>query len=102
MKISSQKIHQLVIASALASGLVSVGVAASAQTTNEPAVTNQTNTAAAATALTATAPAMTTTMRATSVSLSSVDSKAKRQADFEQADAYARRLMLFRNQGTSL
>jgi hypothetical protein len=45
---------------------------------------------------------MTTTMRSTNVSLSSVDSKAKRQADSQQADAYARRLMLFRNQGTSL
>jgi hypothetical protein len=102
MKVRSQKIHQLVMASALASGLVSAGVAASAQTINEPAVTNQTTTAAAATGQTTTAPAMTTTMRATNVSLSSVDSKAKRQADFEQADAYARRLMLFRNQNSSL
>ena len=102
MKISSLKTHQLVMASALASGLVSAAVAASAQTTNKPTVTNQATMAAAATAQTTTVPAMTTTMRATSVSLSSVDSKAKRQADFEQADAYARRLMLFRNQNGSL
>jgi hypothetical protein len=102
MKISLQNIQRLVIASALASGLVSAGVAASAQTNTEPAVTNQTTTAAAATAQTTTTPAMTTTMRATSVSLSSVDSKAKRQADLEQADAYERRRMLFRNQGSSL
>ncbi len=102
MKISLQNMQRLVIASTLASGLVSAGVAASAQTANESAVTNQTTTAAAATAQTTTAPAMTPIMRATSVSLSSVDSKAKRQADSEQADAYERRRMLFRNQNSSL
>jgi hypothetical protein len=102
MKISLQNIQRLVIASALASGLVSAGVAASAQTAKESAMTNQTTTADAAMSQTTTATAMTTTMRATSLSLSSVDSKAKRQADVEQADSYTRRLMLFRNQNSSL
>jgi hypothetical protein len=78
--ISSQNIQRLVIASALTSGLVSAGVAASAQTT--------------------TAPAATTITHATSVSMSIVDSKDKRQSKLEQAYADARR-MLFRNQGTS-
>jgi len=102
MKTSLQTLQRLVIASALAFGMASAGVAASAHTTNELAVTNRATTADAATSQTTTATAMTTTVRATSLSLSSVDSKAKRQAVSEQADAYTRRLMLFRNQNSGL
>jgi len=89
MKINSQNIQRLVMASALASGLFSSGVAASAQTTAAPAAT------------TAATTTITTTSNATNVSMSSVDVKAKRQAELEQANADARR-MLFRNQLTSL
>jgi hypothetical protein len=81
MSIDSQRIQRLAIASALASGLVSAGVAASAQTTTAPAATMTTN--------------------ATNVSMTTVDSKAKRQADLEQANADARRVE-FRYLGTSL
>jgi hypothetical protein len=102
MKINSQRIHQLVMASALASGLVSAGVAASAQTTDEATVTTQATTATAATSQTTMVPGMTTTTSATNVSLSHADSKIKGQADLERADADGRRRMLFRNQGMSL
>jgi len=81
MKISLPNIQRLVIASALASGLVSAGVAASAQTSTEPAATITTN--------------------ATNVSMSTVDPKAKRQAELEQENADARRVE-FRFLGTSL
>ena len=81
MKISLPNIQRLVIASALASGLVSAGVAASAQTTTTPAATITTN--------------------ATNVSMSTVDPKAKRQAELEQENADARRVE-FRFLGTSL
>jgi hypothetical protein len=81
MKISLQNIQRLVIASALASRLVSAGVAASAQTNTEPAATIATN--------------------ATNVSMSTVDPKAKRQAELEQENADARRVE-FRFLGTSL
>ena len=91
MRINSQNIERLLIASALASGLVSAGVAASAQTTTVPAATVRTTTAAAAT----------TTTSATNVSMSTADPRTKRQSELEQANADARR-MLFRNQGTSL
>jgi hypothetical protein len=93
MKFSSQKIYRLAIASALGAGLVSVGVAASAQTTDEAAMMNQ---------ATATSAATTQTMGATNVSLSSLDSKVERQTEFERAAADEHRRMLFRNQGTSL
>jgi hypothetical protein len=81
MKISVQSIRRLVIASALASGLVSAGVGASAQTTATPVATATTN--------------------ATNVSMSTVDPKAKRQAELEQENADARRVE-FRFLGTSL
>ncbi len=81
MKISLQNIQRLVIASALGSGLVSAGVAASAQTTTTPAATTTTN--------------------ATNVSMSTVDPKAKRRAELEQETADARRVE-FRFLGTSL
>jgi hypothetical protein len=81
MKIGLQNIQRLVIASALASGLVSAGVAASAQPNTEPAATITTN--------------------ATNVSMSTVDPKAKRQAELEQENADARRVE-FRFLGTSL
>jgi hypothetical protein len=90
MKISSRNIQQLVIASALASGLVSAGVAASAQTTSAPHA-NMTC-VAATTGLAA---------NATNVSAPTVDSKVNRQSELEQANADARR-MEFRNSGTSL
>ncbi len=76
----SQKLQRLVIASAFASGLVSVGVAASAQVTAAPAAT---------------------TVKATSVSLSTVNAKAKRQAALERDNAETRRIA-FRHLGTSI
>jgi len=78
MNTKSQKIQRFLIAAALASGLVSAGVAASAQTTAAPAATNATN-----------------------VSMSTVDSKAKRQAELEQLNADLRRVE-FLHLGTSL
>jgi hypothetical protein len=82
MKISVPNFQRLVIASALASGLVSAaGVAASAQTTAMPVATATTN--------------------ATNVSMSTVDPKAKRRAELEQENADARRVE-FRFLGTSL
>jgi hypothetical protein len=81
MKISVPNFQRLVIASALASGLVSAGVAASAQTSATPVATTTTN--------------------ATNVSMSTVDPKAKRQAELEQENADARRVE-FRFLGTSL
>jgi hypothetical protein len=76
MKIS-QKIQKVLIATALASGFVSAGVAASAQTTAAPAPS------------------------ATNVSMSSVDTKAQRQAHLDAVNAEQRRVA-FRNLGTSL
>jgi len=81
MKINSHNIQRLVIATALASGLVSAGVAASAQTSA--------------------APGPKTTSNATNVSVSTVDAKAKRQAELERWNADARRIE-FLHQGTSL
>jgi len=78
MNTKSQKIQRFLIAAALASGLVSAGVAASAQTTAAPAATS-----------------------ATDVSMSTVDSKAKRQAELEQLNADLRRVE-FLHLGTSL
>ncbi len=78
MNIRFQAIKRLVFASALASGLISSGVAASAQTTTAPASAG-----------------------ATTVSMSTVDTKAGRQMALQQADAEARRVE-FRNLGTSL
>jgi hypothetical protein len=72
--INSQKLQRLVIATALASGLVATGAAASAQTTTAPA-----------------APA------ATSVSMSTTtDWKAERQAQFDQENADARRAEFYK------
>jgi hypothetical protein len=102
MKVSSQNFHRLVIASALVSGLVSTGIAASAQTVNAAGATTQVTAASAATTQTIAAPAMGKNTDAMNVSLLSVNSIFKRQADFEQANADEHRRMLFRNQGTSL
>jgi hypothetical protein len=72
-------LQQLVIATALASGLVGTGVAASAQTTTAPA-----------------------TPAATSVSMSTTtDWKAEREAKFDQENADARRAEFYKL-GTSL
>jgi hypothetical protein len=76
-------VQRILAAAALTSGLLSVGVAASAQTTAAP-VTPQT-----------------TASTTNSVALSTVDSKAQRQADLEKINADARRVE-FRNLGTSL
>ncbi len=74
MTMNSHKVQRLVIAAALASGLVSTGVAASAQTTAAPA-----------------APA------ATNVSMSTTsDPKAARQATFEAENADARRAAFYK------
>ena len=80
MKNTSHVIGRLAIASVLASGLVSVGVAASAQTT---------------------AASATTTITATAVSMSTVDAKAQRQVELERENADARRSE-FLHLGTSL
>ncbi len=81
MKIRTQSIGRLAIASALATGLVSAGVAASAQTAATPVATTATS--------------------ATNVSMSTVDPKAQRQAELARENADARRVE-FRYQGTSL
>jgi hypothetical protein len=81
MKTRSPKLQRIMMASALASGLISAGVQTSARTTTAPATAMNTN--------------------ATNVSMSKVDSKNKRQDELEQANAETRR-MLFRNQNTSL
>lgn len=74
---------RILAGTALASGLLTVGVAASAQTTAAP-VTQPT-----------------TATNANTVAMSTVDTKAQRQADFEKVNADARRVE-FRNLGTSL
>jgi hypothetical protein len=76
----SSNFQRLIIASALATGILSAGAAASAQTLNAPAAPVSAN--------------------ATTVSMSNVDAKAKRQNDLEQTNAEARRVE-FRYQGTS-
>ncbi len=82
MNINLQKIGRIATATVLATGFVSAGIAASAQTTAAPA----TNTAASA----------------TNVSLSTAgDAKAKRKADLEALNAEARRVA-FLHEGTSL
>ena len=78
MNIRFQAIKRLAFASALASALISTGVAASAQTTTAPASAS-----------------------ATTVSMATVGAKAARQMALQQADADARRVE-FRNLGTSL
>jgi hypothetical protein len=81
MKINLQNLRRIAIATAFASGIVSAGVAASAQTTATPA---------------------TTTVNATNVSMSSTgDAKARRQVELEAINADARRTE-FLHQGTSL
>jgi hypothetical protein len=77
MKRISSKFQRLLVASALATGILSAGAAASAQSANPPASAN-----------------------ATTVSMSNVDAKANRRNDLEQANAEARRVE-FRHQGTS-
>jgi hypothetical protein len=81
VKVRLQNVGRLVMAGALAAGLRSTGVAASAQTTS--------------------APALTTTANATNVPTATVDSKAQRQAEPEKANADARGAE-FRFLGTSL
>ncbi len=83
--INVQKVQRIVIASALASGLLTAGIAASAQTTGTPATTN----AAGATS------------NATNVSMSTTDAGATRRVQLEQANEDARRIA-FRHLGTSL
>jgi invasion protein IalB len=79
MIINSNKLQRLVLATALASGPVATGVAASAQTTETPA-----------------------TQPATSVSMSTTtDWKAERQAKFDEDNADARRAEFYKL-GTSL
>jgi hypothetical protein len=75
-----QKLQRAAIASALASGLMSVGIAASAQTAGTPAT-----------------PA---TTGATSVSMSTVSSSSSRLAQLEAENADERRIA-FRREGTS-
>jgi hypothetical protein len=82
MNIISRKLSRLAVASALATGIISAGIAASAQTVDAS------NASAAMSATTV------------SMSTSSIDAKAKHQAELEQVNADARRIA-FRNQGTS-
>jgi hypothetical protein len=81
MTTNSQKVQRFIIAACLASGLVSVGVAASAQTTATPAAM--------------------ATANATTVSTASVNSKAQRQAQLDELNADERRVD-FLHLGTSL
>jgi phosphate-selective porin len=77
MKNNIASIQRVMIATALTSGLVTAGIAASAQTTAAPA-----------------APA------ATNVSISTVDQSAQRKADLEKLNADQRRFEFYK-QGTS-
>ncbi len=80
MKNISSNVQRAFIATAFASGLLSSGVVASAQTA---------------------APIANTATSATTVSMSTVDAKAQRRAQLEAFSAEVRRVA-FRNLGTSL
>lgn len=80
--INNKNIQRFILAGTFAAALVSNGMPASAQTTAAPV-----------------APPATTS--ATTVAMSTVDAKAKRQAELEQENADARRVE-FLHQGTSL
>jgi hypothetical protein len=83
MKINAQSIQQVMVATALTSGNLSAGVAASAQTTAAPA-------------------AQSASANATNVGMATmVNAKAKRQAQLEQDNADTRRVE-FLHQGTSI
>jgi hypothetical protein len=71
--INLQKVQRLVVATALASGLLATGVAASAQTMAAPV-----------------------TPAATSVSMTTTDWKAERQAKLDQENADARRAEFYK------
>jgi hypothetical protein len=80
MKITAPFISRAMIATALTSGLLSLGVAASAQTTAAPA---------------------TAAITAPSVAISTMDAKATRAAHLQQVNDVERRVE-FLHQGTSL
>jgi len=77
MKNNIASIQRVMIATALTSGLVTAGIAASAQTTAAPAAPTATN-----------------------VSISTVDQSAQRKADLEKLNADQRRFEFYK-QGTS-
>jgi len=81
MTINSQKIQRFIIAAALATGVVSAGVAASAQTTAAPTSTAIAN--------------------ASHVPTSTAESKTNLQAQLDELNADERRIE-FRDLGTSL